>query len=1177
MALHPHSRFCNCCTPAVVPAPAFVWNRPGLEQVAYRIGTFASFRQAMLDRIHTFPELTGLLTRERDDHAITILELFAALGDVLTFYNERIANEMFLRQALHKASVEQLAALVGYLPRPALSATAALAFEIDEGKATRLWQGLKVMSVPGPDETAQIFETLEEVRANGRLNAIPVMAPFARINAFAEARTRAPLAASSGLAAGDLFALFGGDQIEEKKATALETGPRGTYLSWAPPVQAPGLDTIFVRAVAVRRRLRFFGHDAPEEYTAYNADPTVPPQDRWGPQPISGFLGDASGDYPLDRSIDDLTPGAHLLLDAGPDTPPGDPRLRTGRVTSVDEGTARLPDPPIGNRPPAVSDTVTRIRVMQTIQGRPGLTEVPGANPIALLRTGGGTPAMLVADDTSQEFFAAGEPLPHLSSDLAAVVDGTALHTFARGRRGGLMYNVAILGFFAWTDLGGLLTSPPAPVVLAGGQVRVFARGAEAALWMYDVTSGPALPVPLGGVLASPPAVVTPDGIGVAVFTRGIDDALWWRLFDGVGWADWETLGGATAGTPAAAVNGAGRIDVFARGRDGGIVHFRQTATGWEPPRGLGGDPAGDPAAVAGGPDWALAAVRTGDGTLAFIYRNADTWSRWYDQGGTLASDPSLALAPSGIRAAARHADGTLTTTLLTPALPTWIRHGDGFGSIPDRRKARLYEIAGEDIAFRDYDYPDTLSGGWLSLPLRTGESAVDPEGLGALAKGRKIVLSDGFMQHRAKVTRTFPVPTALGGPLDHLAVGIAPPLPSTSRQVTLLGNVAEASHGETQREDALGNGNASVSFQAFKVPPGEISHLPQATGVRPVPQVELRVDGVLWQEVPHFYGRSRKERVYTLRLPADADPVVRGGDGLRAGARFPTGALNVRMTRRLGAGLAGNLKAGQLSVALEKPVGLKAVTNPLPAGGGAPGETADDARDAAPDGMRTFGRIVSLQDFTALAKASGLAAKADESWVWNRMERTVHLTVAGPGGAALPPETLALLHDMLTASRDPNRPLMLANMVRVPIVLSAKLLRDPAYEADAVAEAARAVALAAFAFEEVGIGRPVHLSDAFAVLQSAPGVAAVDIDLLHLLDHADLSAAERKVRSVTADPVQPHIRLYRARPTPNDPAKIDRYQAAAFDADVPPVLPAEQAYIADPATDLQLTVVEAL
>jgi hypothetical protein len=1177
MAVHPDPRFCNCCAPGVVPAPAVIWNRPGLALIDYRIGTFGSFRKAMLDQIHRYPELAGLLTREGDDHAITVLELMAAMGDVLTFYSERIGNEMFLRQALHKASVQQLTALVGYIPRPALSATAALAFEIEPGKTTRLWQGLKVMSVPGPDETAQIFETLEEIRGAGRLNAVPVIAPFHRFNAFAEARTRAPLAAPGDPAPGDRFAIFGDRQIEVKEAGATETGPRGSYLTWSPPVQASDLDTIFMRAAPVFRRLQFFGHNAPDRYSAYDPDPAVLPQNRWGSRFIDVHFSSITQVYPLSAKIEDLEPGAHLLLDAGPGTATDEPRLRTARVVEVTEGPAQLPTNPMGDTPPAMTDTVTQIRVRRTIQGRPTLVSQVGNNPYVLLRDGGGTPAVTIADPTPQTFFPPAAVLPTLSSDVVGVAQPGDLFLFARNRRGGLSYT-SVSNALNWQDLGGLLTAPPVAVALAGGQVRVFARGAEAALWMFNVTGGPALPQPLAGILASGPAAVTPDGLRIAVFARGIDDALWWREHDGLTWSGWESLGGAIAGTPAAAANGAGRYDVFARGKTGGMLHFRQAVTGWQPPRDIAGDPAGDPAAIGGAPDWALCAILTRDGRLAYLYRNADTWSGWIDQGGTLGSDPSLAASASQLHVAARFADGTLATTVLSNTLPTWVRHGDGWGGIDDRRQVRLYEIGGTDIAFRDYDYPDRTSGGWLSVPLEQGEDADDPDGLGHLAKGRKIILSDGRRQHRAEVMQRVAVPSTLGGSPDHLAIGIAPPLPETAAQVTLMGNVAEASHGETRREEALGGGDATVPFQSFRVPPGEITHLPQETEVRPKPQVELRVAGVLWQEVPHLYGRSAKERAYTLRLPADAEPRVRGGDGLRAGARFPTGALNVRLTRRLGAGLAGNLAAGQLSVALEKPVGLRGVTNPLAASGGAPGETAEDARTAAPDGMRTFGRIVSLRDFTALALASGLAAKADESWVWMRMQRTAHLTVAGPGGAALPPETLVPLHKMLTASRDPNRPLMLANMVRIPIALHAKLLRDPAYRAEDVAEAARRTVLDAFAFNAVGIGRPVHLSDAHALLQTVPGVVAVDIDLLHLADHADLTPAERKIRAVTAAPVQPHIRLFRARPTPQDPAKIDRYQAAAFDPDPPPpVLPAEQAYIADPAAHLQLTVVEAL
>lgn len=1160
-------RFCNCCTPGVAPAPADIRNRPGLAQIAYRLGTFGSFRQAMLGEIHRHAELSGLATRESDDHAVTLIELFAALGDVLTFYNERIANEMYLVQAVHKASVEHLVGLVGYVPRPALSAMGALSFEIEEGKSTRLRAGLKVMSIPGPDETAQVFETLEEIRANGRLNAAPVFAPFLRINPLAEGRTTAPVTDTAGLIAGSRFVLFGRNLIEEKTVRALASDAGGTRLSWTPAVQAPDLNEGHIRAAPALRRLRLFGHNAPATHNVY--DPAALPQNRWHSETIDGAIASSAADYPLDSRIGDLDVGAHLLLDAGPGA---EPRLRTARVTATEDRAASLGP---------LSDSVTHVAVRETVQGRPTMVALPGGDPAVLVRTGGGHPAGFDDPDVpGQPLYVQGSPPLFVSSEVTAVstaagrfdmfVRDAAMRLRQRSWTGG--------GWGAWLDLGGALTSSPVPVATVGGDVRVFVRGPATGLWVFDATGAPQPPQPLGGILASSPAAISPDGIGIAVFARGIDDALWWRRFDGLSWQDWQSLGGQIDGTPAVSASGAGRLDVFARGLSGGLQHFRQGPGGWEPVRDLGGDAVGDPAALGGAPDWAAVIVRQRDGTLAFLTRIGETWGNWIGQGGTLASDPSAVLVPGGAYVAARHTDDTVVTTRLSFTQPAWVRHGGNFGFIPDRRETRLFEIGGTDIDFRDFDYPERAEGAWLALPLEPGEDSADPEALGALGKGRKIIVAGPELVHRARVTATFAVPSQPGGRVDHLAVGIDPPLPRVSGALRLHGNVADASHGETQREDALGNGDAALPFQHFGVPPGQITHLPTATGTRAEPQVTLRVDGVEWREVASLYGRDPKERAFTLRLADEDPPVLSGGDGLRAGARFPTGALNLRLTRRLGAGLSGNLRPGQLAIPLEKPVGMKAVQNPLATSGGAPGETADDARHAAPDGVRTFGRIVSLQDFAALATASGLAARAYVTWVWNRMQRTAHLTVAGAGGVALAPESLTLLHDQLTASRDPNRPLMLANMVRVPIVLRAKLLRDPAFDADSVAEAARAAIVAAFGFDVVGIGRPVHLSDAYAVLQGVAGVSAVDIDLLHLKDHAELTAAERAVRSVSADPVQVHIRLYPARPRPDDPAQIDRYQSAAYlPGPPPPVLPAEQAYLADPATDLTLTVVEAL
>lgn len=1159
-------RFCNCCTPGVAPAPALILNRPGLSQITYRIGTFGSFRQAMLDQMHRYAELTGLATRESDDHAVTLLELFAAMGDVLTFYNERIANEMYLGQALHKDSVTQLVALLGYVPRPALSAMGALAFDIEDGKSTRLWSGLKVMSIPGPDETAQVFETLEEISGYGRLNAASVFAPFRRLNPLDEGRQSAPVLDLAGLAAGGRFVLFGRGTIEEKTARSIDSDAGGSTLSWDPPVQTPDLHERYVRAATALRRLRFFGHNAPASHNVY--DPDEFPQNRWRSETIDGAINSAATDYALDARLDDLRPGAHLLLDAGGTAIP---RLRTARITATEDRSATLGP---------LTDSVTHIAVRETVTGRPTVVALPDSTPGVVVRTGGGHPAGFEnLDAAGQDLFIQGAPRLFASSDVAAVsAAGGRFDMFVRDAAQRLQQRTWVGSWGDWQDLGGVLTSMPTPIATVGGQVRVFVRGPASGLWMFDASGAPQSPVPLGGILASPPAAITPDGVRIAVFARGIDDALWWRRFDGISWNSWESLGGQIDGTPTVAANGVGRLDVFARGIDGGMQHFRQAASGWEKVRDLGGDAVGDPVAVGGAPDWAAVIVRQADATMAFTTRIGETWGQWIAQGGTLGSDPSAVVVPGGVYVTARHADDTVVTTQLALTEPAWIRHGGGFGFIPDRRATRIFEIGSTDMAFRDFDYPDVAEGGWLALPLELGESHKDQNGVGALVKGRKVIVTGAGLIHRASVTATFGVPSMLGGRPDHLAVGLEPPLPKVAGPLRLLGNVAEASHGETQNEYALGSGNAAMPFRHFAMPAGEITHLPLATDTRPQPQVELRVDGVAWNEVPSLYGRGPRERAFTLKLQDGSDGLISGGDGLRAGARFPTGALNLRLTRRLGAGLAGNLKSRQLAMPLEKPVGLKSVINPLATSGGAPGETADDARSAAPNGVRTFGRIVSLQDFAALATASGLAARAYVTWVWNRMQRSVHLTVAGPRGAALAPESLSLLYDQLTASRDPNRPLMLANMVRVPIVLSAKLLRNPAYEADAVADAARAAMTAAFGFDTVEMGRPVHLSDAFAVLQGVAGVSAVDIDLLHLKDHADLSADERAVRSVTGDPVQTHIRLYPARPTPTDPANIDRYQSQAYLPGSPPlVLPAEQAYIAEPATDLTLTVVEAL
>ncbi len=169
---------CHCCEGLTAQTPAPVANRPGLAAIAYRVGTHSQFKQSMLAALSdiTRPALQNLKARDDDDFSIALLDAAATMADVLTFYQERIANESYLRTATERRSLLELARLIGYELRPGVAASALLAFTMDESPGAPLETtvdiGTKVQSVPGPDEKPQTFETVEKITARVECNAI---------------------------------------------------------------------------------------------------------------------------------------------------------------------------------------------------------------------------------------------------------------------------------------------------------------------------------------------------------------------------------------------------------------------------------------------------------------------------------------------------------------------------------------------------------------------------------------------------------------------------------------------------------------------------------------------------------------------------------------------------------------------------------------------------------------------------------------------------------------------------------------------------------------------------------------------------------------------------------------------------------------------------------------------
>ncbi len=181
---------CGCCEGMQAQTPVEIYNRSGLPSVAYRVGTHTRFLESMKVGLSDaeLPALRGLTTRKPDSFSIALLDCWATVADVLTFYQERIVNESYLRTATEEKSVRELGRLIGYKPSPGVAASIWLAFTLDDAPGSPLRAtieaGTKVQSVPGKDETPQVFETKEGIEARAEWNAIkPLMLYRAKVSA----------------------------------------------------------------------------------------------------------------------------------------------------------------------------------------------------------------------------------------------------------------------------------------------------------------------------------------------------------------------------------------------------------------------------------------------------------------------------------------------------------------------------------------------------------------------------------------------------------------------------------------------------------------------------------------------------------------------------------------------------------------------------------------------------------------------------------------------------------------------------------------------------------------------------------------------------------------------------------------------------------------------------------
>jgi hypothetical protein len=332
-------------------------------------------------------------------------------------------------------------------------------------------------------------------------------------------------------------------------------------------------------------------------------------------------------------------------------------------------------------------------------------------------------------------------------------------------------------------------------------------------------------------------------------------------------------------------------------------------------------------------------------------------------------------------------------------------------------------------------------------------------------------------------------------GPVE--IVNLTQPLSRIYDRATmkLNANVVGASNGETMHE-ILGNGDATNNALQFTLKQSPLTYISSPLNLGAASTLQVWVNNLRWHEVDNFLDSAPSDRVYVTRADAAGKVTVQFGNGAE-GARTPTGQMNIRAVYRKGIGSGGNVDAGQLSQALDRPQGLKGVTNPDPATGGADPDSADSARVSAPLHTLTLGRVVSLEDYQNYARAFAGIAKALATWTWNGRARGVFLTVAGANGTVFQQDdpTILNLIQALRGAGNPYIPLTVESYIPRYFEVGANIRVDTSsYDPKQVLAQVWQTLAANLSFAQRQPGQGIAQSEVIALMQSTAGVIAVEL-----------------------------------------------------------------------------------
>jgi hypothetical protein len=1117
------NQICDCCAGIEVVTPQPEANRPGLTSLAYRAGTYATFFESMLARLSNLyldvnsPDGSGpveriyplrnLTTRESSDLSIALLDAWSMVADVLTFYQERIANEGYLLTATERLSILELARLVGYKLRPGVSASVYLAFTVAKGFDGTIPGGTRAQSIPGTGETAQFFETSADLPARDVWNNLALRLTRPQVITLSsdpgtDAATRETLyfqGISTNLKAGDaLLVVLGNDSgqqvlrlVETVQAQADQNRTEVTLQEAAPQdgQTQQGIESQALKTSQdiVSQALNPFIDEASSIFAGSDLGAGVA-------SILKNLVSNAN-------SVGDNQAISDLVIATVPQIQFEHDIAAKRRFTRLEPWTADLLDVLQSLVPNIVGAVIGSPNGSGDAQPQPqppelALAPSPLANLTAILG-----PLALPAKLQP----ASPQLLPRTIAQTFAPQSDTAPRLLAA-----LKPNVATTLYQAWAGI-------ETPSI----QVQVYALRVKAAPFGHNAPQQ--IRVPAVGEV--PLANEWPLSHLDEDFNLWLDST-----YDKVVSGSWVVVNSPDMGQPlitqALNVQSVSRADYGIAARVTELtlgqrwltfsasptdISSLRNVTVWAQPDRL--DLAEEPLDID---------VEGNTIELAKLYDGLES-GRWIIVSGERTDIPNTTgvianelVMISGVTQGAR---APLCATFPADFIPFAqvyyttdaniqgdrlvvgeLADSQGIGTlfqllprslsqlissdedrIPNLQFCDQVQLAPSFYANAYFPTKDELHG---RFPDFTG-LLVDPKTNtpypGGIINDRDLGKVFGWRISSAQVHSILTLANTLAYKYD-------------STTVTIYGNVAKATHGQTVGE-VLGDGDGSQPFQKFALHQKPLTYVAAATPEGAQSTLEVRVNEIQWHEGGDLAGLGPADREYVTQTDNSDQTTVVFGNG-EHGARVPTGSANIKAVYRYGIGAPGNVQAGQISQLATHPQGAQAVINPLRASGGADRDSSDQARRNTPLAVMALDRLVSVRDYADFARTFAGIGKAYATRLSDGRRQLVHVTIAGAEDIPID-QNSDLYQNLIQALHqygDPYQPIAVAVRKLKLLVISARVRVLADYRWESVEPKVRAALLDIFGFDRRDLGQSAFLSEAISIMQAVGGVSYLDV-----------------------------------------------------------------------------------